>query len=169
MSRHLIAIAVAVSALPSCARSCGAEPGGVGHAESGVYVDCDANGYTVRNTGQRDAYVIVPQPCLLDPARLPPLGPHGALPEGMVVHGSGLATVPSLGDTIPAGGAMRIDFGGAVPGVCEDYTQAPPGQHERVPEPLLTDGPARGMMLHLHVQQPGAPGPGWQGRVVCTW
>jgi hypothetical protein len=169
MSRHLIVIAIAVSTLPSCARSCGGGVDGVGHAESGVFVDCDAKGYTVRNTGEGDAYIIVPQPCLLDPARLPALGPHGALPAGMVVHGSGVATVTPLGEVIPAGGTKRIDFGGADVGECEDYTNAPPGQHERGPEPLVAGGKARGMMLHLHVQQPGSSGPGWNGRVVCTW
>jgi hypothetical protein len=169
MSRHLIVIAVAISTLPSCAGSCGGEPDGVGHAESGVFVDCDARGYTVRNTGDDAAYVIVPQPCLLDPARLPPLGPHGALPDSVVVHGAGIATVEAVGETIPAGGSKRVDFGGADVGVCEDYTNAPPGQHERGPTPLVAGRAPRGMMLHLHVQEPGSLGPGWQGRVVCTW
>jgi hypothetical protein len=165
----LIVFVVAISALTSCARSCGRETGGVGHAESGVFVDCDANGYTVRNTGDRNAYVIVPQPCLLDPTRLPPLGPNGLLPESVVVHGAGIATVEAVGETIPPGGSKRVDYGGADVGVCDDYTHAPPGQHERGPEPLLQGGQPRGVMLHLHVREPDAPGPEWQGRVVCTW
>jgi hypothetical protein len=170
MPRLPIFIVVAISALPSCTRSCGGEPGGVGHAESGVFVECDAAGYTLRNTGARAAYVISPQPCLLDPSRLPPLGPHGALPDSMVVHGAGIATVEAVGETIPPGGSRRVDYGDADVGVCDDYTHAPPGQHERGPEPLLERGAeARGMMLHLHVQPSGSPGPGWNGRVVCTW
>jgi hypothetical protein len=170
MWRQLLVIAVVASALPACAGSCESRPEGVGHAESGVFVECDAKGYTLRNTGERAAYVISPQPCLLDPARLPPLGPNGALPESMVVHGAGIATVEAVGETIPPGGSKRVDYGDADVGVCDDYTHAPPGQHERGPEPLLERGAeARGVMLHLHVQPAGSPGPGWQGRVVCTW
>jgi hypothetical protein len=157
---------LAACALPCC-NMCQGETG-VGHAETGIFVTCDRTGYTVRNAGAEERYLNISEPCLLDTSKIPPVGPHGELSESMVVHGSGVARTTPFGAVLGRGASTRHDIDVSVVDICDDYTNAPPGQHERGPTPLAADrAAADGLLLHLHVTSTAATRSLDDVKVVC--
>jgi hypothetical protein len=166
MNWRYIMLLLAVCAVTGCSK-CQDETG-VGHAESGVFVTCDRTGYTVRNAGAEETYLNISEPCLLDTSKIPPVGPHGELSESVVVHGSGVARTTPFGAVLGRGASTRHDIDVSVVDICDDYTHAPPGQHERGPTPLAADRNAvDALLLHLHVTSTAATRSLDDVKVVC--
>jgi hypothetical protein len=154
--------------MAGCQGGCGGGEGGaVGHPGTGVFVECDASGFTVRNTGDEPRYLIVDSICALNSEQIPGIGPDGRLPE-LVIHSSGLGVTP-LTATIPAGGELRKKLDVASIGPCMDYTHAPPGQFENEPTSLVSEGPADSLRLRLHVHDVMSTDPPRTVDVACRW
>lgn len=152
----------------SCARGCNGDEGRTGHIETRVFVECDPDGYTIRNDGEEARHVIASGFCVLNSAQIEGLGPHGEI-EDMVVHGSGLAEVAPFSGIVEAGGEASGTYDLSKVSPCMDYTHAPPGQHEMSPTPLTSAGPADAMLIHLHVSKITAMRIENEVRVVCRW
>ncbi|MBW2276336.1 MAG: hypothetical protein JRF63_02525 [Deltaproteobacteria bacterium] len=168
MNRRWIVLALAAVVLPSCGQSCQGSADQVGIADVGVFVECDRASYTVHNRDEQDRYVTISSFCVLNTAQIPPLGKNGKLPD-IVVHGSGVTNTPPFNETLPKGSSKRIEIDLAKVDNCDDYTDAPPGQHERGPTSLVSNGPADGLMMHLSVSSVSAMRTERNARVVCKW
>lgn len=169
ITKTWLVIALGLIALPACGEGCQGSAGRVGLADVGIFVECDRQGYTVHNRGDRDRYVTVSAAaCVLNTAQIPPLGPNGELPD-IVVHGSGASALPPFAQVVPAGTSRRVAIDLSKVDECLDYTHAPPGQHERGPTSLVSQGPADGLMLHIDATRLGAMRSERNARVVCKW
>lgn len=168
LSMTLIASLTAASCSRSCSDNDGA--GRIGDPESGLFVTCDRDGYTVINQGDEPVYVIINSFCQLNTAEAGEVGPHGEV-MSKVIHGSGAAEVDPFGKTILPGTEVSQTYDLSIVNSCDDYTDAPPGQFENSPVPLTSEGPADAMMMHLHVQGTGVTNASYSysQRVICRY
>jgi len=142
-------------------------PTRIGHAPTRVFVTCDPSGYTVSNEGDAVRYVLVTTRCALNSKQVT-LGPNNELPD-LVVYSTEATAPPSLSVTIAPGATARRDLDVSTVGDCMDTTMAPPGQHEKQPVSLVSEGPADALFLRMDIQEFGSSDPSRRIDVVCPF
>jgi hypothetical protein len=155
--------------LASCRPGCDGkmEPGRTGDRETRVFITCNEAGYAVRNEGDVPRYVMVDAACVLNSAQVD-VGPGGELPDMTVYSSTGRSPMP-LAVTIEPGAEVRRELDVTTMGHCMDQTMAPPGQHEREPVSLISEGPADAIRMRLDIHEVGSTAPPRRMDIACKW
>ena len=142
--------AACVFALVIVSFGCGPKVDRTGHKETGIYIDCDPNGFTVKNEGNISRYLNFTEFCTLNTKQIKGMRPGGELPD-LVMYSSETHQPMPFTSTVPAGGSARHDLKLKEIGHCMDQTMAPPGSTDGQVFSLISDGPADAVHMHLHI------------------
>jgi hypothetical protein len=143
------------------------DPDRIGDHESRVFFTCDEAGFTVRNEGEVARYIMASAQCVLNSGQVN-VGPGGVMPD-MTVYSSTDSSPTPLTVTIEPGAEVRRELDVTSMGHCMDQTMAPPGQHDKEPVSLISEGPADAIRLRVDIHEVDSQAPPRRLDIACKW
>ena len=164
-----VVVTAIVIALLGISHGCGPKADATGHRETGIFVDCDPNGFTVKNDGDLPRYLNINELCSLNSKQIPGIRQGGEVPDMVLYSSDSIQPKPFTG-TIRPGGQARHDLKLTEVGHCMDQTNAPPGSTNGQVFSLISDGPADAIHMNIRIIW-AESGMDRQAsiRVACKW